>query len=237
MNLLFGPQLEKRRIWRGPNLPSARAAARGFTMLEILIAVALAGLIMIALNSVIFSMGELWGRGADERLFQAHVRNVTRFLESELRAAVLPPAARLGDTPITGQDITLQTGAPEPLLTFLLPSGSRLISWAERPLPEVVCSLQARAGEGLVLLWRSRLETRFSEDPPRELVLSPWVTELNYDYYDADFRTWSTETALKKNTDGTTITPQRVRVKFAYRQNEEVGVISLPQILEGLTGT
>src|SRR5690606_34356478 len=77
---------------------------RGFTLLEIMIALAITGMLMVALNTFIFSMGELWGRNSDLRLFDRHVRAVTRFVERELRSAALPPAAVEGQAPITVQE-------------------------------------------------------------------------------------------------------------------------------------
>ena len=211
------------------------AGPDGFTLLETLLAVALVGLMMVGLTTFIFSMGELWGRGNDSRLFEAHSRNVTNFLQDELRSAVLPPSAKVGDTPISAQEIKINNANPEKLLTFLLPEGSRLLSWPGAPLPEVVCSLQARDGEGLILLWHSRLETKFDEDPPRETVISPYVAGLEYDYYDANLSTWSTEPALKKSTDGaTTLTPQRLRLKFKYATYDYDGVVALPTSMQGL---
>jgi prepilin-type N-terminal cleavage/methylation domain-containing protein len=216
---------------------SGRALARqsGFTLLETLLAVALVGLMLVGLNTFIFSMGELWGRGTDARLFEAHSRNVTNFLQDELRAAVLPPAAKVGDTPITPQEVKVLNANPETLLTFLLPEGSRLFSWSGPPLPEVVCSLQAREGEGLILLWHSRLETKFNEDPPRETVISPLVAGLEYDYYDDTLKTWSTETALKRGTEANSfLTPQRLRLKFKYETYTYDGIVALPAAAQGL---
>jgi prepilin-type N-terminal cleavage/methylation domain-containing protein len=216
---------------------SGRALARrsGFTLLETLLAVALVGLMLVGLNTFIFSMGELWGRGTDARLFEAHSRNVTNFLQDELRAAVLPPAAKVGDTPITPQEVKVLNANPETLLTFLLPEGSRLLSWSGPPLPEVVCSLQAREGEGLILLWHSRLETKFNEDPPRETVISPLVAGLEYDYYDDTLKTWSTETALKRGTEANSfLTPQRLRLKFKYETYTYDGIVALPAAAQGL---
>ena len=70
-------------------------ATRAFTLLELLLALALVGLLLVAMNTLVFSMGELWGRGSEPRLFDQHVRAVTRFLENELRASALPPRARM----------------------------------------------------------------------------------------------------------------------------------------------
>ena len=203
-------------------------------MLEILLSIALVSLLLIGLNTFMFSMGELWGRGADVRLFDQHVLAVTRYLNTELRAAVLPPAARTGETPIAGQEIHPETGAYDTLLTFELPQGTRLLSWPEHPLPEVVCSLQVRDGEGLLLLWHSKLETKFTDESPRESVISPFVTVLAYDYYDSDFKRWTTETILKKDPTGTVEIPQRIRLTFTYRKLSRETVVPLPVATEGL---
>ena len=68
---------------------------RGFSLLEILVAVALLGMLLLALNVFIFSMGEIWGRNSEQRLFDQHVRAVTRHVENLLRSATLSPAAQL----------------------------------------------------------------------------------------------------------------------------------------------
>ncbi|MFT3782946.1 MAG: prepilin-type N-terminal cleavage/methylation domain-containing protein [Nibricoccus sp.] len=206
----------------------------GFTMIEVLIAVSLVGLLLVALNTFIFSMGELWGRNSDVRLFDQHVRNVTRFMQHEMEHAALPPAGRSGKSAITIEEIKPQTGLPDNLLTFELPQGSRLISWPGRALPDVVCSLVVREGEGLLLLWHSRLEKKFEDDPPRESVITPLVTALAYDYYDPDFKRWKTETILQKNSSGQYMVPQRLRLKFTYDKLTRETMITLPNSTEGL---
>jgi len=212
----------------------ARRAARGFTLLEILLALALVALLLMALNTFVFSMSELWGQRTESRLFDQHVRAVTRFLERELRAAALPPAAQPNSTPIALQEIRPQNGLTEKMLTFELPAGSRLFSWPERPLPEVVCSFQARPEEGLVLLWHSRLEKDFETEAPRESVVTPLVSALSYDYYDADSNRWTTETTLKMDPQGQPMTPRRLRLKFTYANMTRESVVTLPVPGEGL---
>jgi hypothetical protein len=211
-----------------------RTDHRAFTLLEILLALALTALVLVSLNTFVFSMGELWGRNADVRLFDRHVRAVTRFLDQELHTASLPPYAPAGTSPIVPQEIKPLNGTTDNLLTYELTAGDRLLVWPDRPLPEVVCSLQARVGAGLVLLWHSRLETKFNDDPPRETVITPLVTALAYDYYDADFRTWKTEEAIRKSASGQLVTPQRLRLRFAYGKLKRESVITLNVPTEGL---
>jgi prepilin-type N-terminal cleavage/methylation domain-containing protein len=220
---------------QNPAFGAARPAVRaGFTLLEMMLAISLVALLLVGLNSFIFSMGELWGRGADARLFDQHVLGVTRYLEREMRAAILPPFSQIGDNPVAGQEIRPLSGTTDNLLTFTLPEGSRMVSWPDRSLPEVVCSLQARDGEGLVLLWHSKLETKFADDPPRETVLTPYVTALTYDYYDPDYKHWTNETALKKDSTGNLQTPQRLHLKFVYGKYTKETTVTLPINTEGL---
>lgn len=200
---------------------------RGFTLLEVLLSLMLVSLVLVGLNTFIFSMGELWGRNTDVRLFEQHVRAVTRFLDQELRTAALPPAAAPNSAPIALQEVRPQNGAMEKMLTFELPAGSRLLNWPDRPLPEVVCSFQARRNEGLILLWHSRLEKNFETDTPRETVITPLVTGLAYDYFEPDFNRWSTETQLKMDPQGQPMTPQRLRLKFAYGKMSRESIVTL----------
>ena len=214
---------------------SSRARA-GFTVIEILVSLALVGLVLVGLNTFLFSMGELWGRGSDTRLFDQHVRAVSRFLERELRSAAWPPAVPAGIPGLKAEEIKVQSGISGPLLTFELREGSRLFVWPEHSLPDVVCALAVRDGAGLLLLWHSRLESDFENDPPRETVLSPFVTALQYEYYDADFKSWRSETNLRRSREGgdTYDVPQRLRLSFKQGGLAQDTTITLPSVAEGL---
>lgn len=227
------------RRWKPPTSPQCigrespirhrqSASRRGFTLLEILLSLVLIGLLLVAMNTFVFSMGELWGQRTDIRLFEQHVRAVTRFLDREVRVASLPPAARPNSTPISLQEVRPQNGMMEKMLTFELPAGSRLFNWPERPLPEVICSFQVRQNEGLFILWHSRLEKNFETDPPRETLVTPLVTAMSYEYYDADTNRWSRETALKMDPQGQPMTPHRLRFTFTYGRLVRESVVTLP---------
>jgi prepilin-type N-terminal cleavage/methylation domain-containing protein len=206
----------------------------GFTLLEVLLSLALVGLLFAGLNTFIFSMGELWGRGGDVRLFDQHVNAVTRFVGQMFQEATLPPSARAGSTPVAIQQITPQSGVADYLITFDLPAGNRLLNWPDRPLPEVQCSLQSRPNDGLYLLWHSRLEARFADDPPREMRLTPLLASLAYDYYDDTLKKWTTQTTLQTDSSGAQELPQRLRLQFLYGKLKRETTIPLPVTLQGL---
>lgn len=213
---------------------SRRDRRRAFTLLEIMVAMAIVALVLVAMNTFVFSMGELWGRNTDQRLFELHVRNVTRFLNHELQTAALPPFASVTEQGISAQEIRGQNGSTENLLTFELPEGSRLLNWPERPLPDVVCALEVHEREGLFLLWHSRLEKKYADDPPREALITPLVTEMTYDYFDTDFKNWKNEKTLRKDANNKLVVPQRIRLKFAYNGRAEESVIGLPAAGQGI---
>ena len=166
------------------------------------------------MNQFIFSMGELWGRGADVRLFDQHVRAVTRFVEQTLHSTALPTAR--GAQALAIQDVRLPDGPTGTLLTFELPAGSRVLPWPGAPLPDVVCALGVRQDQGLVLYWHSRLEQHFADEPPRATVLTPLVTGVSYDYYNATSNSWQNYQTLQRDSSGQWQLPTRLRLRFAY---------------------
>jgi prepilin-type N-terminal cleavage/methylation domain-containing protein len=205
-----------------------------FTLIEILLAVALLGGLLLALNLFIFSMGEIWGQGREQRLFKEHVRAVTRHVEKLLRTAALAPPVLAGtQAGLTVEEIRGVSGR-EPLLTFELPTGDRVLTWPEAPLPNVVCSLSAAPGEGLVIAWHARIELRFLEDPPRRTVLSPLVTGLSYDYYQPDFRSWKNELKLQRDGTGEWPLPARLRLRFGYGSMTTETTVLLPSSMSAL---
>jgi prepilin-type N-terminal cleavage/methylation domain-containing protein len=207
---------------------------RGFTLLEILVAMAIVALVLVAMNTFVFSMGELWGRNSDLRLFELHVRNVTRFLQRELQMASLPPFTAVNEPGISVQETRSASGFTDNLITFELPEGSRLFTWPEHALPDVVCALSVRDREGLFLLWHSRLEKKFTDDPPRESIITPLVTEMSYEYFDPDFKSWKNERTLRRGPNGDYLTPQRLRLKFAYNGRILESLIGLPDAAQGV---
>ncbi|WP_175414848.1 PulJ/GspJ family protein [Nibricoccus aquaticus] len=226
--------LAARSRLRGGRSSLRGSLRRGFTLLEVLVAIGIVALVLVSMNTFVFSMGELWGKNTDLRLFELHVRNVTRFLERELGSAALPPFASVTEQGISVQEIRAQTGMTDNYLTFELPEGSRILNWPERALPDVMCALAVRDREGLVLLWHSRLEKKFADDPPRETVITPLVTEMSYDYYDTDFKNWKNERALRKNPAGEVVVPQRLRLKFIYGGRTIESLIGLPAVGQGM---
>ena len=140
------------------------------------------GGLLVAAVSLALSMGELWGNGSGKRLFDQHVRGVTRFLDNVMRQAEPPPeladsdigAAQAaaqeaqqeqqqgpealgtgtGKEPVVWQEARGNGYGSEQFLTFELPESPGVFAWPEQPLPFVVCALRVDPRRGLFLLDR-----------------------------------------------------------------------------------
>ncbi|MBA4137913.1 MAG: hypothetical protein C0518_11395 [Opitutus sp.] len=201
-------------------------AARAFTLIETLLAAALMGGLLLALNFFVFSMADIWGQGAERRLFEQHVRAVTREVESLLRTAALPPL--LNDPPIFAREIRLDDGRRVSPLTFELPEGTPRLPWPETALPDVVCSLVQQDGKGLMLYWQSRLEEKFDEAAPRAFMLSPFGAGLTYEYNESDGAVWRTYDQLQRTPAGAWSVPGRLRLKFIHGKMQVETTVVLP---------
>jgi len=84
------------------------------------------------------------------------------------------------------------------------------------------------------MLWHSDSEVRYTEDPPREMLVSPMISAIQYDYFDADFNRWTTEPILRKDSSGNPLVPQRLRIEFKYGKLKREGFVSLPTVPQGM---
>lgn len=205
--------------------------AKAFTLLEVLLAIALLGSLLVALNVFVFSMAEVWGKGREERLFAQHARAVAVHVEEMLRqAAVSPEGAGLEI-----KEVKLEAGGEAPELAFTLAEGSRLITWPETPLPDVEMSIGVAEREGLRLHWQSRLEMNRENEAPRSVIITPFVASMGWDYYDENFRRWETLEAPKREVDGTYPLPRRIRLRFVNGKLALERVLRVPGAKEGAT--
>ncbi len=208
--------------------PWPRRTRGGFTLLELLLALALLTMLVTALLTFVFSMGEIWGRGSDKRLFEQHVNAVTRHVEALLRHAAWPRGGAASADAFAIGEVQTAAGSKADLLGFELLEGDRLLDWPENPLPEVQCHLAQEDSRGLVLYWQSALEKDAAKTPPRSTVVSPFVNKLTYGYYDANGRSWRTEPSLRKNSTNEWLLPDRLILSFKYGGFETSRELTLP---------
>lgn len=214
----------------------SRKNRAGFTLLEVLLSVALGAFIMTAITAFLFSMAELWGHGANERLFQKHARGVARFLENGFQKANSQyDSVEGGSAPVFWMNWEGDDTEKISYLSFELEEAPGALIWPDDPLPHVVCSLQLDPTEGLFLLWRSRLEETFDEDPPRRTMVSPFVKAISYHYidYEEENPEWEILDTPDQEADGTYVMPARIEIVFRFKDEEVKRQLVLPTIMEG----
>ena len=215
-----------------PSVASRRLRrAAGFTLIELLMAMAILSLMLVALFTFVFSMGEIWGRGSEQRLFAQHVSASARHVESLLRRGAAPlPGGTAGTEPFAVRSIRTPDSGTVDLLSFTLPAGDRLLNWPGPALPDVTCSLGLVPNRGLVLYWQSALEINQATEPPRVATISRFVTNFEYLNYAEDTDTWRSDTRLQKGSDGKWRLPDRLRLTYTYGSLTAVREISLPAL-------
>lgn len=204
------------------------ARSGGFTLIEVLLSLMLIAMILVATTFFIFSMGELWGRGGEDRLFDQHARGVTRFVQGTLNQSLIQWEAEGTDRVTLAQPPGVGH-FDEPLISFELMEGPPFLVWPDVPLPSVVCYLQAVPGEGLFFLWHSRLEIDFEDQPPRSTLLSPFVTGMSFDYYDAELRRWTSFDRFETDIEGNAQLPTRIRLFFSHDGMERETIVVVPR--------
>jgi prepilin-type N-terminal cleavage/methylation domain-containing protein len=212
--------------------PGTLAPARGgrraaFTLIELLVALGIMSVLLAALFTFVFSMAEVWGRGAERRLFEQHANAVARHIESMARRAALPLGGPVGAEAFVWREFTGLPAGTARLLSFDLAEGDRLLHWPEAPLPQVRCALAAENSRGLVLYWRSELEPA-GQTQPRATVVSPFVTRLDYAFYDEAGSVWREDVQPVRDAEGRWRVPERIKLTFTYGGTALERVITLP---------
>ncbi len=204
---------------------NASAPRRGFTLLEMLVSLALLGVLMVTLNTFLFSMSELWGGGRDQRLFDQHARAATALVRNAFEQATYGPSA----SGVALKDVDDGAGSTKPRLSFLLADAGRLADWPEAPLPDVDFNVFVEEGRGLVFQWQSRLELERDKTDKHETVVSPFVTAIRYEYYDADLKEWKIEDEPVNETGSTAWKkPVRIHLQFERGALKSTKVLNLP---------
>ncbi len=223
--------------------PIHRLARGGFTLIEMLLALALVGILFGAMTFLLGTVSLLWLGSKDQNFFPQHVDGVTLFLSESLRRAEtadsMPGASRQQAGGANPQSLPVEWARPpgwpeirDPLLLFRQREAPALFVREGDPLPSVNCYLYWDDRNGLSILWYSDLEMDI--DLPEHLhrtLVSPYVTRIEYCYYDEENDSWDVREAPERSTDDRNIflLPQFLKLTFTYQDETFVRNIFLPQ--------
>ena len=201
---------------------------KGFTILEILLALAVAGMLLTAIIFQIYSFTNIWLSNSDENFFPQHVDGITLFLNNLV--ALSEGLDQENPNPVAWARPPGYSEMEEPLLTFQLRDSPPLLVWSEDPLTAVTCHLYYRSNGGLALLWHSRLQETEDLDDVQNTLLSPYVSEITYCYYDRENDSWKKTETPEEDDNHQFLLPQFLELRFEYKEEERLATVYLPNI-------
>ena len=210
-----------------------RLIRKGFTLIEILFALAIGGMILVFASQFLVDINRDWTVRDEARFFEEHVSGVMRFLDGMLQK-------NIGDPRLTEEERYPKMERPAgmidlgtPVVRFKFIDGTPLLVGLEDPEGPLTAYFTVEEDEGLVIYWHSdlRLEVEGIEDMNRTLV-TPWISSATFIYYQEDEERWEEEEELLEE-GGEPKFPDRV--KFTFRYNEDIEVtrtLVMPRIEE-----
>ncbi|MDF7808153.1 hypothetical protein P4E94_11935 [Pontiellaceae bacterium B12219] len=181
----------------------------GLTFLELLLAVAISGLILSASAQLMFSFGNFWKQSELEPRFEHHVDGVVSFLqycldESEVLSA--DPVSPFGWKKVPGvsqKGIQFRLTAPPPFFVTDI-----------RPVPQIDGWLYFDEDKGLTILWRIPAKFTDGKTELMQTPVSPWVEDLELGYFDAENNTWEYESSADDQYKAARTAPGALRILF-----------------------
>ena len=219
----------------------------GFSMIEVLLALVIGGLVLTAATALLITISGAWAnRPATRDAFDAHVNGVAYFLNSTIEEAVLPDVVKAGSERFDLRRPVGFSRSDDPLIHFYLKEGPPLFFWPNGPAPRIHCFFYFEEGEGLSFLWFSELqeleknqenglmEPEDSADLFKTMI-SPFCSEVFYCYYGEegaakdDFNEWEILDDLEENTiSGKYRMPDFIKFVFTWDEEGLERTISLP---------
>lgn len=219
-------------------------ARPGFTLIEILLAVSIGMMVMMAAAGMLFFVGQLWHHSESHTTFEQHTENVSQFLEHIFEASSGSSSDNEqggnqngGDEgPVAWRNLPGDTSLEDQLLSFRV-SGELPLFYMEDAarIEEVTAFLKLEQGKGLVLNWQTDDQIREDSDEINQTILSPRVSKLEFYYYDREDNSWTQSEEQEENDDGQPLIPDFVKLSFNHEdgRTDETFVI-LPNANAGV---
>lgn len=165
-----------------------KSKRQGFTLIEVVIAIALGGLIVIAASSLLISITQLWIKSEKMDSFQGHIHGVNTFLRKHFKESYFKVNEKL---PSLGwsKPPKVSLSIDETLLSFYVNTPNPLFP-INNGFP-VVCYLKIDKDKGLTIIWHSfEKPGQGKEQAIFQTVLSPWAKAFKLHYYNKEKNTW-----------------------------------------------
>lgn len=199
------------------------ANRRGFTLIEMVIAIALGAVIMVAASSLLLSITQLWLKEEHLDDFQGHVHGVRTFLQTHFNESYYKINETLPTVEWSSPPGVQSGGIDESYLSFFVYTPSPL--FRTQSLVPLVCYLAFDKNKGLSIIWHSFEKTSESSAPAIfETPLSPWVKGMKLHYYNFDNNHWEILDKPRKGKEEKLELPDLVELQFAKEKEEDQSI-------------
>jgi prepilin-type N-terminal cleavage/methylation domain-containing protein len=181
----------------------------GFTFLELLLAVAISGLILSASAQLMFSFGNFWRQTELEPRFEHHVEGVVSFVQY-----CLDESEKLSPNPDSPFGWKNAPGVSQKVIQFRLAAPPPFFVTDIRPVPQVDGWLYFDEDKGLTILWQVPAKLTEGKTEIMQTPISPWVEDLELGYFDAENNTWEYESSADEKNKSTRTPPGALRILF-----------------------
>lgn len=200
---------------------------KGFSLIELLLALAIGMLVMIAATSMLFFVGQLWHQSEDLTQFEEHTESVSQFLEHIFESSGESVAWETlpGNTTLDDEMLSIRVSGELPL--FRLEDNSIVAS--------AQVYLQVVADRGLVIDWQTDEQADENENHLNQTVLSKWVKSIEYAYYDLEDDKWEKSAEMEEDDDGNAQIPDFIKLAFLHDDGREaLTYVMLPNANAGV---
>ena len=220
---------------------------RGFSMIEVLIALAIGGLLLVSATDLLVLISKRWAEGPSSKdAFDAHVNGVARFLTAVVEEATPPVLNRSGNEAIDLRRPVGFSDSDDPLIHFYLREAPPFFVWPKASASRIHAYLYFEDGEGLSILWFSELQelekneegnmVPEDEDELFKTPISPFCEEIYYCYFGEegdgpeDIKEWEYPTDLRESekTEGKFQLPAFVKLIFRGEEEDMDRTITIP---------
>ena len=197
----------------------------GFTLAEVLVALALGGLILSAAVSMLYSFGNAWLNTGDRDSFLQHAEGVSFFLESAIATSAYDGSDQ-NEAPIRWGNPPGDSAFADPLLRFHFSTPSVLFYPESGP---ITCYLHFDERSGLSLLWHPTRDPESEEDEEvRRTILSTYAQSVTYHYYDLEDERWEQSNDPLKDENEVFRMPDFIEITLQYENFTQTFGLALP---------
>lgn len=218
-----------------------QSSYRGFTMIEVLVALTLGGIILGAATFHIVSLGKIWTHDWSRRHYVHHKDSLTALLTRTFREADSGFSTLGTEGKVAGlrwENPPGESTLDDPLIRFYLKQPPPILISNPPLASSIIAFLYFEEDEGLALLWYPLIEVRDGEPVEIEDVddlyrtsLSPYVELIEYCYWDKDKEQWEVEED-PLDEDDNYVMPDFLKLTFRFNDEHEddeyVSYIPLP---------